>query len=98
MFLAEKKKTQNWFQRQFSGKMSEDYDSVVEIEHATAVAAAAFAVKSIEDSEISDKIRAGNETGGSFVKIKSKKEETSASKPEAGRLSILFSGKNMLYA
>lgn len=92
LFLAEKKKTQNWFQRQFTGKMSEDYDSIVEIEHATAVAAAAFAVKSVEEAAISDKKRAGNETGDSLVKIKSKKEETTLSKPEAGRLSKLFSG------
>ncbi|KAL6186783.1 hypothetical protein ACLB2K_042902 [Fragaria x ananassa] len=90
--FKEKKKTQNWFQRQFSGKMNEDYDTIVEIEHATAVAAAAFAVKSVEEAAISDKKRAGNETGDSFVKIKSKKEETTLSKPEAGRLSKLFSG------
>ncbi|KAL6190121.1 hypothetical protein ACLB2K_036520 [Fragaria x ananassa] len=93
--FKEKKKTQNWFQRQFTGKMSEDYDSIVEIEHATAVAAATFAVKSIEEAAISDKKRAGNETGDSLVKIKSKKEETTLSKPEAGRLSKLFSGAGL---
>ncbi|XP_061994930.1 uncharacterized protein At3g61260-like isoform X2 [Rosa rugosa] len=90
--FKEKKKTQNWFQRRFSGQMSQDYDSIVEIEHATAVAAAAFAVKSIEESAVSDKKRTGDETSDSLVKIKSKKEETTISKPEPGRLSKLFSG------
>lgn len=73
--------------------MSQDYDSNVTIEHATAVAAAAFAIKSIEESAISDKKSTGNETDYSLVKIKSKKEETTISKPEPGRLSKLFSGK-----
>ncbi|KAK9935060.1 hypothetical protein M0R45_022175 [Rubus argutus] len=91
--FKEKKKTQNWFQRRFSGQMSQDYDSDVTIEHATAVAAAAFAIKSIEESSISDKKSTGNETDYSGVKIKSKKEETTISKPEHGRLSKLFSGK-----
>ncbi|XP_050374489.1 remorin [Argentina anserina] len=75
--------------------MSEDYDSIVEIEHATAVAAAAFAVKSIEESAISDMKRADNETGDKLVKIKSKKEDTTVSKPEAGRISKLFSGAGL---
>ncbi|KAM5567336.1 uncharacterized protein ABKV19_015431 [Rosa sericea] len=93
--FKEKKKTQNWFQRRFSGQMSQDYDSIVEIEHATAVAAAAFAVKSIEELAVSDKKRTGGETSDSLVKIKSKKEETTISKPEPGRLSKLFSGAGL---
>ncbi|KAI9111777.1 hypothetical protein K1719_017467 [Acacia pycnantha] len=44
------KKVQSWFPRQFVRKMSDDYDSV-EIEHATAIAAAAFAITSQYFSE-----------------------------------------------
>ncbi|CAI8617602.1 unnamed protein product [Vicia faba] len=43
--FKEKKKSNNWFQRQLSRKMSHDYD-FIEMEHATAVAAAAFAISS----------------------------------------------------
>ncbi|KAL5193203.1 Uncharacterized protein HKD37_20G055459 [Glycine soja] len=48
--FKDKKKAQNWFQRQFSRSMSHDYDA--EMEHATAVAAAAFAIFSQEVSQI----------------------------------------------
>ncbi|MED6194424.1 hypothetical protein PIB30_028455 [Stylosanthes scabra] len=47
--FKEKKKGSGWLQRQFSRKMNDDYES---IEHATAVAAAAFAINSQEFSEI----------------------------------------------
>ncbi|XP_016647756.1 PREDICTED: remorin isoform X2 [Prunus mume] len=90
--FKEKRKPQNWFQRQLSGKMSQDYDSNKAIEHATAVAAAAYAIKSIEDSAISDQKKTGNEPKTSLVRIKSKKEETAISKPEPGRVSKLFPG------
>ncbi|QCD82575.1 Remorin [Vigna unguiculata] len=49
-FKDNKKKGQNWFQRQFSRNMSHDYDT--EMEHATAVAAAAYAIFSQEVSLI----------------------------------------------
>ncbi|KAI9111340.1 hypothetical protein K1719_017030 [Acacia pycnantha] len=49
-FFSELKKVQSWFPRQFVRKMSDDYDSV-EIEHATAIAAAAFAITSQYFSE-----------------------------------------------
>ncbi|CAL8994646.1 unnamed protein product, partial [Prunus brigantina] len=90
--FKEKRKPQNWFQRQLSGKMSQDYDSNKAIEHATAVAAAAYAIKSIEDSAISDQKKTGNEPKTSLVRIKSKKEETAISKLEPGRVSKLFPG------
>ncbi|KAG5023651.1 hypothetical protein JHK85_019993 [Glycine max] len=48
--FKDKKKAQNWFQRQFSRTMSHDYDA--EMELATAVAAAAFAIFSLEGSLI----------------------------------------------
>ncbi|XP_021807520.1 uncharacterized protein At3g61260-like isoform X1 [Prunus avium] len=90
--FKEKRKPQNWFQRQLSGKMSQDYDSNKAIEHATAVAAAAYAIKSIEDSAISDQKKTSNEPKTSLVRIKSKKEEKAISKPEPGRVSKLFPG------
>ncbi|KAK7368357.1 hypothetical protein VNO80_10382 [Phaseolus coccineus] len=48
--FKDKKKVQNWFERQFSRNMSHDYDT--EMEHAAAVAAAAFAIFSQEVSLI----------------------------------------------
>ncbi|XP_052733144.1 remorin isoform X2 [Vigna angularis] len=48
--FKDKKKVQSWFQRQFSRNMSHDYDT--EMEHATAVAAAAYAIFSQEVSLI----------------------------------------------
>ncbi|XP_054808822.1 remorin 1.4-like isoform X1 [Prosopis cineraria] len=47
---SQKEEAQNWFPRQFLRKMSNDYDSL-EIERATAIAAAAFAVTSQYFSE-----------------------------------------------
>nr|XP_008339832.2 uncharacterized protein At3g61260 isoform X1 [Malus domestica] len=72
--------------------MSQDYDANRAMEHATAVAAAAFAIKSIEDSAISDKEMAGNERKPNLVRITSGKEETAISKPEPGIFSKIFSG------
>ncbi|KAB2624478.1 hypothetical protein D8674_016138 [Pyrus ussuriensis x Pyrus communis] len=72
--------------------MSQDYDANRAIEHATAVAAAAFAIKSTEDSALSDEEMTGNERKPTLVRITSGKEETAISKPEPGRFSKIFSG------
>ncbi|KAM2347762.1 hypothetical protein EV1_011409 [Malus domestica] len=90
--FKEKRKTQNWFQRRLSGQTSQDYDASNAMKHATAVGAAAFAVKSIEDSAISDKKRTGYERKPTLERIKSGREETTISKPESGRFSKIFSG------
>ncbi|KAK4842154.1 hypothetical protein QYF36_016608 [Acer negundo] len=47
-FKTEKKRAQNWFRRQFSRNMSRN--SEYQMEHVTAVAAAAYAIKSLQDS------------------------------------------------
>ncbi|XP_059643950.1 uncharacterized protein LOC132285761 isoform X2 [Cornus florida] len=83
------KKTQNWFQRQFSGQMNRDYDSS-DGEFATAVAAAAFAIHSFEESEYQKTSRDGLKTP--ITKVKTRKEDSSRL-PETGRVSRRFSGK-----
>ncbi|CAM9001183.1 unnamed protein product [Rhodiola kirilowii] len=49
-FKGEKSKTQNWFQRQFSGTMSKDYDTDDVGDYSAAVAAAAYAISSLYDN------------------------------------------------
>ncbi|KAL3511070.1 hypothetical protein ACH5RR_030471 [Cinchona calisaya] len=56
-FKGEKKRSQSWLRRQFSGSMSRDIDSVNEGEYQTAVAAAAFAIKSLEESRTREERR-----------------------------------------
>lgn len=69
--FKDKKKVQNWFQRQFSRNMSHDYDST-EMEHATAVAAAAFAIFA-HDSQIPQQKKTREP---SLTKAKSKLDDT----------------------
>lgn len=45
------KKAQNWFQRQFSSRMSHDFDSE-DSDHVTAIAAATFAIYSADESRL----------------------------------------------
>ncbi|CAJ2650385.1 unnamed protein product [Trifolium pratense] len=69
--FKEKKKAHNWFQRQISRKMSHDYD-YIEMEHATVVAAAAFAISShVLETSHEKKISEFPET--SLTKSRSKK-------------------------
>lgn len=82
--FADKKKDQNWFRRQFSRQMSQDYDSndVIAMDYyVMAVAAAASAISSLEEQE----------PGTS--KITSKKEDTTISIQEPRRASKRFSGE-----
>ncbi|KAJ8547998.1 hypothetical protein K7X08_021234 [Anisodus acutangulus] len=75
------KKTPSWLHRQFIRTMSRDYDSSDSVDYPAAVAAASFAVKSIEDrSEYYDR---RTNIGGDkpLTKIKSKAEDI-AKKPE----------------
>ncbi|KAJ7943378.1 Remorin like [Quillaja saponaria] len=88
--FKEERKAQNWFQRQFSRKMSQDYDSSSGIEHATAVAAAAFAINLLEDSEVPvQKVREVSET--SLTKSKSRMDDTKITTPQPGGVSRRFS-------
>ncbi|CAL0313637.1 unnamed protein product [Lupinus luteus] len=74
--FKEKKKAQNWFQRQSSRNMSYDYDST-EMEHATSIAAAAFAIHSQEGfSEIPHKKKITEYPETSLNKTKSKVKDT----------------------
>lgn len=67
LYFIEKKKGQNWLQRQFSRKMSQDYSSDEGLELAAAVAASAYVI---------DKKQKGQEPPGpSLVPITSKKED-----------------------
>ncbi|KAK4376614.1 hypothetical protein RND71_002910 [Anisodus tanguticus] len=76
------KRTPSWLHRQFIRTMSRDYDSSDSVDYPAAVAAAAFAVKSIEDRSKHYDHRRTN-TGGDkpLTKIKSKAEDI-AKKPE----------------
>ncbi|KAF7809061.1 remorin-like isoform X1 [Senna tora] len=87
--FKDKKKAQNWFQRQFSRNMSHDHDSL-EIERATAIAAAVLAISSQEFSEEKKKKKINEDPEGSFTKIKSKVGGVIISQP--GSLSKRFSG------
>ncbi|XP_030441700.2 uncharacterized protein LOC115663861 isoform X2 [Syzygium oleosum] len=64
-------KTQNWFTRQFSGQMSKDYD-YGDGEYASAVAAAAFAICSLEENEVGKRTKMREDFASSQNKIKSK--------------------------
>jgi hypothetical protein len=75
--FSEKK---NWLQRQFSGKKSQDYDSSNGVEYAaTVIAAAAFAINTLDEPGIPDQ----------------KKDDKAILTQEAGtgRVSKRFSGK-----
>ncbi|XP_052295513.1 uncharacterized protein LOC102616806 isoform X3 [Citrus sinensis] len=52
-YFKGEKRTRNWLRRQFSRQMSGEFDPNTQMDHATAVAAAAYAInKSIEESRI----------------------------------------------
>lgn len=83
--FKEKKKSQSWFQRQFTRQGSQDYDANNVIEYATAVAAVAFAINNLEEQP---------ET--SLTSIKSNKEDTRSLAQEPGRASQRFSGETSM--
>ncbi|KAK7309843.1 hypothetical protein RJT34_06909 [Clitoria ternatea] len=85
-FKAEKKQgNQNWFQKQFARKSSRDHDSR-DLEHAAAVAAAAFAINVKEISELKSEIGEA-----SLPRTKSKADGTKSSIPFLGSASKRFS-------
>nr|XP_027096670.1 uncharacterized protein LOC113716503 isoform X1 [Coffea arabica] len=90
--LAERKRSQSWLRRQFSGSMSRGNESTNEEEYHTAVAAAAFAVKSLEESRTRDERRGLSIRDAALPKIKSSTEDK-ASVPDSRTKSIKFSGE-----
>ncbi|XP_054790121.1 remorin-like isoform X1 [Prosopis cineraria] len=75
----EEKKSKNWFQRQFIKKMNRDYESG-DLEHVTAIAAAAFAASNQEISDIPQQ----NKTERSLTKTRSKKDGSKAPISQTG--------------
>ncbi|KAK0575328.1 hypothetical protein LWI29_037333 [Acer saccharum] len=74
-FKTEKKRAQNWFRRQFSRNMSRDYDSEYQREHVTAVAAAAYAIKSLQDSSMPDQKKTSGASESPLTRLRSRKED-----------------------
>lgn len=95
MCFAENKKSRNWFKRQFSSQMGEDYDSNNGIDHATAVAAAAFAIRTLEEPGSPDQKKSREQPQAYWTSDKSKKEDKTIFAQEPGRsVSKRFSGKD----
>lgn len=85
-----RKKPQNWFRRQLSRQMSRD--SSDDCGYETAIAASAFAIKSLEEAgQNQKKMSEGLES--SVTKVKSKKEDIIADQPGPGRISRSLTGK-----
>ncbi|KAF3612629.1 putative pentatricopeptide repeat-containing protein-like, partial [Capsicum annuum] len=74
--LAETKRTVSWLEKQFTMKASRNYDSSNAFDYPTAVAVAAFVVKSIEDKSNGDQIKTNIGANKSLSKIKSKADDT----------------------
>lgn len=72
--FADKKKS--WFNRQFSGQMNQEYNFSDSPEYPAAVAAAAYAIKSIEDLGIEAQKRE-NAASKTLANIGSKSEDKS---------------------
>ncbi|XP_041012422.1 remorin isoform X1 [Juglans microcarpa x Juglans regia] len=94
--FKEKKKSQNWLQRQFSRQMSQEHHSDNGIERAAAVAAAAFAIKRLEETHIPDPKKTSQRPETSLTAIKSIKEDKPSLAAEPGRTSKRFSGETSL--
>ncbi|XP_030533475.2 uncharacterized protein At3g61260 [Rhodamnia argentea] len=78
-------KTQNRFTRQFSGPMSWDYD-YGDSEYASAVAAAAFAICSLEETEVGKRAKTRDDFASSRSKIKSNKVDIKTGPTTAGKV------------
>ncbi|KAJ8564681.1 hypothetical protein K7X08_001141 [Anisodus acutangulus] len=71
----ETKRTVSWLERQFTTKVARDYDSSNAVDYPTAVAVAAFVVKSIEDKSNKDQTRTNTGAKKSLSNIKSKADD-----------------------
>ncbi|KAM3304334.1 eukaryotic translation initiation factor 5B isoform X1 [Capsicum chacoense] len=69
------KRTPSWLYRQFIRTMSRDYDSSDSVDYPAAVAAAAFAVTSIEEKSVYDHRRTNSGGDKPLTKIKSKADD-----------------------
>ncbi|WMV22667.1 hypothetical protein MTR67_016052 [Solanum verrucosum] len=76
MSKGETKRTVSWLERQFTTKASRDYDSSNGVDYPTAVAVAAFVVKSIEDKSNKDQTRTNIGANKPLSNIKSKANDT----------------------
>ena len=87
-FCADKTPQKPWGRQYFSGQMSRDYEEG-DSDFATAVAAAAFAVHSLEHAEIMRK----EALEASRTKAKSRKGEITVDGPSSSKPTRLFSNK-----
>ncbi|VVA91249.1 unnamed protein product [Arabis nemorensis] len=72
-FKEDKKKPQNWLQKQFSRQMSgQSYDPIRDMDHAAAVAATAYAIATFEETWL-ESYHSGLELGPSLTRSKSRK-------------------------
>lgn len=94
MDLVGKKRSLNWFQRQFSRQMNRDYDSNG-MENVTAVAAAAYAITSLEELSFPERKKISKDPEPSFTWNGSKKEDKTVSISEPGEVSKQFPDKTI---
>ncbi|KAL1833639.1 hypothetical protein ACET3Z_003290 [Daucus carota] len=87
------KRTQNWFQRQFSNQMSPGYDSE-DGDHATAIAAATFAIYSNDESRGGYNQRINRQGPNSPSSRANTRKEDPIRFPEPGRVSRRPSSNN----
>lgn len=93
--LAER--TQNWFGKPFSGKMTswnDDSNHKPEQVLAVAAAAATYVINSIAEPSIQDQKKTSAGLGPSLTRDKSRKEDTSFSTSKPGTVSKQFSGRD----
>ncbi|XP_074381543.1 uncharacterized protein LOC141723597 [Apium graveolens] len=87
------KRSQNWFQRQFSNQMSPDFDSE-DGDHATAVAAATFAIYSNDESRVGYNQKINRQGPNSPISRMNTRKEDPIRFPEPGRVSRRPSSNN----
>lgn len=88
------KRSQNWFQRQFSNQMSPDYDSE-DGDHATAIAAATFAIFSNDESKVGYNQKINRQGPNSPLSRVNTRKEDPIRFPEPGRVSRRPSSNNI---
>ncbi|XP_026661294.2 uncharacterized protein LOC103709267 isoform X2 [Phoenix dactylifera] len=89
---AERKKTQNWFQGQFSSQMSK-VDDASNGEFETAIAAAAYAITLQEEESLLNQNKSVEESGSTLTKTKSRREESLNKPTDSSKTSRWLSGE-----
>ncbi|XVE91583.1 hypothetical protein REPUB_Repub01dG0022200 [Reevesia pubescens] len=88
------KRTQNWFQKQFSGKMmSRNHDSNHTTEHVVGVAAAAYVINLIAETSNQDRKKISAGLQPSLTRDKSRKEDRTSSVLKPGTVSEPITGE-----